>query len=146
MIIKILRLRILFCLLLVFITFSCRNDFIDKNLVGDWELVNIYYTKSSINSSKNDDKETVFMNDFITIDKYGNFIIVLLSMDKQLKGKFIEDKDYPHRLKVLNASDSIYMGLYKYDLFEYDNLVYLKLESDNVVINARRNPVIMNLP
>ena len=68
----------------------------------------------------------------------------LLSMEQQVKGKLIEIDE--NKLIIENATNKMFNGVYNYEIIISNDVVYLNLESDGVIVNARRNTVIINSP
>lgn len=130
----------------MFLFVACsEGDYIKKDLIGEWELLSIYFVDIDNDLLKNDSSNFAIITDNIVIDKYGNFIMVLLSNGKKIKGKFIYDSKRPEYLAIETASDERFKGIYKFNLKNNNGNISLVLESDIAIINARRNPSNINL-
>jgi hypothetical protein len=135
--------HLIFSILIVAV-FSCKErKNIDKNLTGKWELIHIFHSDSDGDLLKNDTSELIMIVDYIIIDKYGGFIMRLLTKDEQIKGRFVAEDKNKNYLILENATNKIFNGVYKYKIITSNEVTYLNLESDNVIINARRNPIII---
>lgn len=140
-IIEVNQVRYLFFLILLI---SCKKSYKDTNLDGRWDLIHIYNSDYEGDLLKNDSSQFVMIVDDIVIDKHGGFIMSLLSMEQQVKGKLIEIDE--NKLIIENATNKMFNGVYNYEIIISNDVVYLNLESDGVIVNARRNTVIINSP
>ncbi len=136
--------RNLLLLSICLIMISCKEYLEDRNLVSEWELIHIYHSDHEGDILKNDTSNLIMIFDEMIIDNYGNFIMNLLTTDEKIKGKFVEDEQNNGYLRIEDVNNNKYKGLYKYDIFREGGVVYLNLESDNVVIYARKNPIIID--
>jgi len=132
------------CIVLFLVLLSCRKDIINTNLPGKWELIHMYHSDSDGDLLGNDGELIMIIN-YVIIDKYGGFIMNLLTIDEKIKGKFVQENQEANHLLLEEVSSPKYKGIYKYELFENNGVLYLNLESDDIVINARKNATIIKL-
>ncbi|WP_298892944.1 hypothetical protein [uncultured Psychroserpens sp.] len=117
---------------------NCNRATIPSQFEGNWQLVHIYEENTDL---LNNDSEMIIIVDYMIVDKYGNFIMDLLTIDEQIKGELIIN-DSDNYITIKSASNPKFNNRYEMDTTflndGYTTITELLLISDKLQIVARK--------